>query len=76
MSSRQQQLQQQQLNSFRQQAAPNAAKAVQYVCRLLRSYGIDTLTPELVRQAKFDAAEVSCMPHKLLFLLQHQHDVL
>jgi hypothetical protein len=64
MSSRQQQHQQQQQIGARQQTAPNAAKAVQYVCRLLRSYGIDTLTPELVRQAKFNAAEVNCMSNK------------
>lgn len=67
MSSRQQQQQKQQQNITSKQVAPNAAKAVQYVCRMLRSYGIDTLTPELVRQAKFDAPEVSWTPHKLIF---------
>jgi hypothetical protein len=64
MSSRQQQHQQQ--DSPSKQVAPNAAKAVQYVCRMLRSYGIDTLTPELVRQAKFDAPEVSWIPTGLI----------
>jgi hypothetical protein len=40
----------------------NPAKAVQYVCRLLRSYGVGPkqLSPELVRQAKLlDAPTVS-----------------
>lgn len=37
-----------------QTATHNPAKAVQYVCHLLRSYGVGPkqLSPELVRQAK------------------------
>jgi hypothetical protein len=35
-----------------------ALQAVQHVCRLLRGYGITHLTPELLRQAKFDAPHV------------------
>lgn len=48
--------------SAAQTATHNPAKAVQYVCRLLRSYGVGPkqLSPELVRQAKLlDAPLVS-----------------
>jgi hypothetical protein len=36
----------------------NPVKAVQYICRLLRSYGVAQLSPELLRQAKFDFPQV------------------
>lgn len=50
--------QQHKVSQKHQQVTQNPAKAVQYVCRLLRSYGVDQLSPELVRQAKFDAQMV------------------
>ncbi|KAF6252611.1 hypothetical protein COO60DRAFT_513932 [Scenedesmus sp. NREL 46B-D3] len=51
-----------------QQLLP-ARAAIEYTCRLLQSYGIDQLTPELIRQAKFDAP-AACRP-----LLQALHDL-
>jgi hypothetical protein len=41
-----------------QQQLP-ARTAIEYTCRLLRSYGVEQLTPELIRQAKFDTPTVS-----------------
>lgn len=35
-----------------------AQASIQYTCRLLRGYGINNLTPEVIRQAKFDAPAV------------------
>jgi hypothetical protein len=48
------------VHSGQESATTNPTKAVQYVCRLLRSFGLgDQLTPELLRKAKFDIPAVS-----------------
>lgn len=39
-------------------ATHNPAKAVQYACHLLKGCGVAQLTPELLRQAKYDVAMV------------------
>mgnify|MGYP001807243172 CR=1 FL=1 len=60
------------VHSGQESATTNPAKAVQYVCRLLRSFGLgDQLTPELLRKAKFDIPAVS-QPTQHLSSIQSQ----
>ncbi len=40
-------------------AVLSARDTIQFTIRILRSYGIDNLTPETIRQAKFNAPAVS-----------------